>query len=660
MTTTSRTRNRRHLEEERYVDGDNNTGEAAVGAGGRREEFRLPTNFFYDEKCEPCILREDYLIRVLAIDDGTDSNIGDGGGGNGDDRKHSSTQWYQIQAAMEQASRDTHVAIEFEVYGNTNDDYERMANSIRTLEDLKEQQQQQQQTEEYFGGSSRSSSGSGSSSSSSSTNKVPDALIVTLPPSTSVLNSQYQNMNSIVVDDAIILGLDAGIPIFGFGNNGYQRFDDLGMLEFITQNDYVAGQMVVQEILQYHLANITNSTISFNDDDNEEEEQDDTEDIIQVLFVYDDKSGEKANKNQVLFVGNTADAATAVTKSNNNSITKEGLDEDASSTQYQQAQNNYIVIEERLLGIQTEFDDYSNFNDGTYYFENATTSASAAENTTSSTTTTTTTNRRRPTFEVSSASINVPPSWSTDICTKHIIIINDGDDETTVQKIVNAVEKCSTQQQQQQAQEEEDQQTTTTLILNITGSMTVTVNIPSTPTSSSLTSNYVPPVIATFGGNYSPLVRQKMLEGTINFAAVPQVYLQSTMIVIMASIYVVSGKKLSLPVATNNLYLSGPKIVKPGTRNKLPEDAVMNCEYYGFPICESSKNDDDDYDAADDKSTTTSTTTDLSFLQPYMSDILQTLPEELVDSNRVCNAQGCLNRADIRLGGVLHGTTTCK
>ena len=203
------------------------------------------------------------------------------------------------------------------------------------------------------------------------------------------------------------------------------------------------------------------------------------------------------------------------------------------------------------------------------------------------------------------------------ICSNDIIIINDGNDDLVVSKIIQGIENCQA------------------------GGSTV-----------------VPPhpVIATFGIP-SPLVREQMLLGNVKFAVVPQLYLQSTMIVVMASVYVLTGKKLSKPLATDSLYLSGPTILKPGVRNKLPEDAAMNCEYYGYPICEIRSQTEDGIitdDILEDGGK------DELFLKPYMSDILQTLPDELIDSNRVCNSQGCLNRGTIRLGGVLHGTTTCK
>ena len=99
--------------------------------------------------------------------------------------------------------------------------------------------------------------------------------------------------------------------------------------------------------------------------------------------------------------------------------------------------------------------------------------------------------------------------------------------------------------------------------------------------------------------------------------------------------------------------MTGPTIFKPGVRNKLPEDAVVNCEDFSFPIC---RPQDLDKDGIADSSTVNEK------LTPFASGILERLPAELreANNNQLCNGWGCLNRADLKLAGVLHGSTTCK
>lgn len=109
----------------------------------------------------------------------------------------------------------------------------------------------------------------------------------------------------------------------------------------------------------------------------------------------------------------------------------------------------------------------------------------------------------------------------------------------------------------------------------------------------------------------------------------------------MASVYATTGKKLALPMESEGIFLSGPKIVQPGVRNKLPEHSITNYEAFSFPIC------DPDSGNAEDAA-----------LQPFLTPVLTNPPALPASSRRVCNEQGCIHRPNFRIAGVLHGVTT--
>ncbi|CAB9497914.1 acid type B receptor subunit [Seminavis robusta] len=144
---------------------------------------------FYVGKCEPCIARSEYRIQVIAH--GTQNDV----------------YWQQVQTAMQQASRDTMVAVSITLYSPTLDQseiYLRMANSIRQA-------------------------------ATASNSDRPDALLVTLP--------------SVVVHQAITVALAAGMPVFGF-HTGYDVAPALGVLGFVAQHETLAGRVVADEVIQ--------------------------------------------------------------------------------------------------------------------------------------------------------------------------------------------------------------------------------------------------------------------------------------------------------------------------------------------------------------------------------------------------------------------------
>ena len=137
---------------------------------------------------------------------------------------------------------------------------------------------------------------------------------------------------------------------------------------------------------------------------------------------------------------------------------------------------------------------------------------------------------------------------------------------------------------------------------------------------------------ATFG--VTPTIHKAILRRKVGIAAAPQLYLESVFAVTMASIFVTTGKKLALPIDSKNLYLSGPSIYAYDDKDRLPENSLTKCKDLAFPVCNPESEDLAAFDS------------------PILASSLQE-PE-----TRTCNAQGCLNRKEIRIAGVLHGVTT--
>jgi ABC-type sugar transport system substrate-binding protein len=132
-------------------------------------------------------------------------------------------------------------------------------------------------------------------------------------------------------------------------------------------------------------------------------------------------------------------------------------------------------------------------------------------------------------------------------------------------------------------------------------------------------------ILASFG--MSKEIVSAIVEGHLAFTAAPQHYLEAVFSVVTASMFVTTGKKLSLPQETK-IYLSGPKLV---TIDNLPTDYEETCREQGFPVCNPSNNG-----------------------QPYQDALVTTNP----DNTPACNGVGCLPRKTIRIGGVLHGVKT--
>ena len=139
-------------------------------------------------------------------------------------------------------------------------------------------------------------------------------------------------------------------------------------------------------------------------------------------------------------------------------------------------------------------------------------------------------------------------------------------------------------------------------------------------------------LVATFG--VTPAIHKAILSRKVGFAAAPQLYMESVFAVTMASVFVTTGKKLALPIETKNMYLSGPSIYAYDDKDRLPENSLTKCKELAFPVCDPESEDPAAFDS------------------PILASALQE-PE-----TRTCNAQGCLNRKEIRIAGILHGVTT--
>jgi simple sugar transport system substrate-binding protein len=118
----------------------------------------------------------------------------------------SNSFWTKVQAAALQAGRDMGVTLDFDLYEDAQVDPKRMADDILAAI-----------TSNY------------------------DALVVTI----------YDEQ----VQDAIRAALAAGIPVFAF-NAGYEVSAELGVLGYVGQEEYVAGQVAAQQLLQ-HSPNIS-------------------------------------------------------------------------------------------------------------------------------------------------------------------------------------------------------------------------------------------------------------------------------------------------------------------------------------------------------------------------------------------------------------------
>ena len=132
--------------------------------------------------------------------------------------------------------------------------------------------------------------------------------------------------------------------------------------------------------------------------------------------------------------------------------------------------------------------------------------------------------------------------------------------------------------------------------------------------------------LAAFGSVMGPDMVEALMVGKLAFAAAPQHYIESVFAVVMASMFVTTGKKLALPTSGSNIYLSGPVMI---TKDNIPTDSQQRCLEQAFPVCDPMGN-------------------------PW--DLISTTANS--ETADLCNSKGCLPRDVIRIGGVLHGVSS--
>lgn len=121
-------------------------------------------------------------------------------------------------------------------------------------------------------------------------------------------------------------------------------------------------------------------------------------------------------------------------------------------------------------------------------------------------------------------------------------------------------------------------------------------------------------LLATF--DTSSAVYDAIAVGKLQFAVSQQQHLQGAFSVVMAAIYLTTGKRLARSADSEfGVYFSGPVMI---TLRNLPSDSLQRCELDAFPVCPNTK-------------------------------ALDGVSESRCD---------CTDRSKIRIGGVVHGATT--
>ena len=584
------------------------TTTAATSSSNTAADFVLDATF-YDNKCNPCIARSDYYMVVVAH-------------GTLDD-----PFWQQTQAAMQQASRDTGIALDFDlydpnVYVTQEDIWAHMATTIRKFSTL--QETQKDHTNDNNNNRRRFLKNHFQDE------RVPDALIVTLPSSP--------------VHVAVKMALQAGIPVFGF-HSGYTVAQHLGVLGFVAQDEQVAGQMVAQEIwnrLQEEMEA----------EGNAEEELESNLELAQAQEEMILLSLELNNGSTLVYHGNHQ---VTVSKNSNRQYDQNhpkkvvfinhndqdwNLMERYRGLQLAFLQNDQVQVSQIVVDPTNVVEMVQILKEQVFLYQEMPEDEEEAESTTTSYT--------------NCADNKQPPRPLYDY------VVLGGPEMVAI--AVSAL------------QEARDTRPASTNNNHNCNSTTAT-----TSTSTSETK------LVAFGMD-APLV-QAIVAGQLAFTAAPQPYIESVFVVVMAATFVTTGKKLALPApqkiveeetvdkdsttttttttntnttttskniaATqnlNHLYLSGPVLI---TQDNVPTDTLQTCRDQAFPVCDpetgrpyfnpNNSNNNNNLQSSSTQDTTAATTEQL------VLDIGQ----------QSCNTgSACLPRKVIRIGGVLHGITT--
>ena len=115
---------------------------------------------------------------------------------------------------------------------------------------------------------------------------------------------------------------------------------------------------------------------------------------------------------------------------------------------------------------------------------------------------------------------------------------------------------------------------------------------------------------------YTTALYQAITRQDVWLVVDPQVHLQLTRAVLQAALYVTTAKAVALPIESST-YWSGPRLV---TAANVPSDTAAACQQANFPVCNGNEEPND----------------------------------ESITSSSYCP---CTQRRELRIGGVLHGST---
>ena len=130
-------------------------------------------------------------------------------------------------------------------------------------------------------------------------------------------------------------------------------------------------------------------------------------------------------------------------------------------------------------------------------------------------------------------------------------------------------------------------------------------------------------------------VYQAITRQQVAFAMNPQVHLQVTLAVLMASVYITTEKVVAMPIQSST-YWTGPQLIN--ARN-VPSDTAAACEQAAFPVCEWG-------------------TSQAFSWQQSVAETPKTESNDETDVSTSTTTCACTERRQIRIGGVLHGDTT--
>jgi len=239
-------------------------------------DFVLADSFF-DKKCDPCIARDTYVIHVLIHTQA--AQFGDHDSLENSQEEDNTYEhikyWAQVQSAMEQASRDFKVRLEFLYFNHTTSGGSMGATDAMTMHLLQlAQLAALPLASRTMHNSDLTTANDQYFDSTTLPQQIPNALIVGLPHATTTLNNGINNDHTQSISRAVVDVLKAGIPVFGFGA-GYAQAAQSKVLGFVAQDEYVAGEVVAQNLIRHDaIFNLTNATTMESDYDDTEDEED--------------------------------------------------------------------------------------------------------------------------------------------------------------------------------------------------------------------------------------------------------------------------------------------------------------------------------------------------------------------------------------------------